>query len=273
MPMLDVNGTSLHYEDTGPGSTGETIAFSHGLLWNTSLFAPQIAALRQRYRCIAWDHRGQGRSAPDRRHCIGIELVWQDAVELLSHLAPGPVHFCGLSMGGFVAMRMAARRPDLVRSLLLLETSADAEPEENVGRYRLLTAITRAIGPQVVASRILPIMFGKTFVHDPARADERARYQREMTSRRDVWRAVNGVIDRAPLASELGRITAPTLVIVGDEDTATVPAKSQRLVRAIAGASLVTIPRAGHSSSVEQPEAVTAAIEAFLGSLPREGQG
>jgi hypothetical protein len=52
MATIDIDGTSLYYEDTGPGSTGETIAFSHGLLWGTELFAPQIAALRARYRCI-----------------------------------------------------------------------------------------------------------------------------------------------------------------------------------------------------------------------------
>ena len=53
MAMLEINGTSLFHEDTGPGSTGETLAFSHGLLWGSELFAPQLAALRGRYRCIA----------------------------------------------------------------------------------------------------------------------------------------------------------------------------------------------------------------------------
>src|SRR5882672_10453568 len=127
MPHLAVDGTSLYYEVSG---AGETIAFSHGLLWCTELFAPQIAALRDRYRCLVWDHRGQGQSASDHRNCIGLELVWQDAVAMLERVGNGPVHFVGLSMGGFVAMRMAARRPDLVRSLILIETSADPEPIE-----------------------------------------------------------------------------------------------------------------------------------------------
>src|SRR3954463_1539252 len=107
MATFELDGMSLYYEDTGPGSTGQTIAFSHGLLWGTELFAAQIAALRSRYRCLAWDHRGQGRSAADRRNCIGMELVWQDAVALLEALGGGdPAHLVGLSMGGFVAMRM-----------------------------------------------------------------------------------------------------------------------------------------------------------------------
>src|SRR4051794_3254342 len=147
MSTLEINGTTLYYEDTGPGSTGETIVFSHGLLWGTELFAPQIDALRGRYRCIAWDHRGQGRSGSDHRNTIGMELVWQDAVQVIERLVAGPVLFCGLSMGGFVAMRRAARRPDLVRALLLLETSSDPEPIDNIGRYRALSAVTKLIGP------------------------------------------------------------------------------------------------------------------------------
>jgi 3-oxoadipate enol-lactonase len=267
MPMVEINGTSLHVEDTGPGSSGQTIAFAHGLLWNAELFAPQIAALRGRYRCIAWDHRGQGRSASDWRHTIDMELVWQDATVLLDRLQTGPVHFCGLSMGGFVAMRMGARRPDLVRSLLLIETSADPEPIENVPRYRLLTSVTRLLGPRVVASKIAPIMFGKTFLGDAARRAERERFMSILTGRKDVWRAVNGVIDRAPVYEELPRIKAPTLVIVGDEDLATVGTKAERIQAAIAGAKLVRVPRAGHSSTVEEPAAVTGALQSFLEAL------
>lgn len=267
MATIEVNGTSLYVEDTGPGSSGETIAFSHGLLWGTELFAPQIAALRARYRCIAWDHRGQGKSAPDHRHCIGIELVWQDAVALLAKLAPGPVHFVGLSMGGFVAMRTAARRPELVRSLVLIETSADPEPLENVARYRLLSNAVRVVGARPVASRVAPIMLGRSILSDPAREADRRRFMDIMTRRRDIWRAVNGVIDRAGVYDELARIVAPTLVLVGDEDVATVPAKAERIQAAIAGAKLARVPRAGHSSSVEEPEVVTKAIASFLTSI------
>ncbi|MDB4959155.1 MAG: alpha/beta hydrolase fold having protein [Myxococcales bacterium] len=264
MPTTELNGTSLYYEDSGPGSTGETIAFSHGLLWGTELFAPQIAALRARYRCLAWDHRGQGKSAADQRNCIGMELVWQDAVAVIERFGGAPVHFVGLSMGGFVAMRMAARRPDLVRSLILLETSADPEPLENVRRYRVLTAVTRAFGTRVTASRVAPIMLGRTILEDPTRREELARYVGLMTRRRDIWRAVNGVIDRAGVEGELGRIRAPTTVIVGSEDVATPLTKAQRIAGAIAGARLVEIPRAGHSSTVEEPVAVTAAIDQAL---------
>jgi len=267
VPQLDINGTSLYYEDTGPGSTGQTIAFAHGLLWCTELFAAQIAALRSRYRCIAWDHRGQGQSAADARHCIGMELLWQDAVALLTALDTGPVHFAGLSMGGFIAMRMAARRPDLVRSLILLETSADPELAENVPRYRLLSAITRMFGPRVVKGRVGPIMLGKTILHDLSRREELARHIEVMTRRKDIWRAVNGVLDRAGVFDELSRITAPTIILVGDEDVATPPERADRICTGIKGAKVVRVPRAGHSSPVEEPARVSELIESFLDAL------
>jgi pimeloyl-ACP methyl ester carboxylesterase len=271
MATIELDGTSLYYEDTGPGSTGETIAFSHGLLWGTELFAPQIAALRARYRCVAWDHRGQGKSGADHRNSIGMELVWQDAVQLIQTVVGGPVHFCGLSMGGFVAMRMAARRPDLVRSLLLLETSSDPEPIENIARYRLLTRVVKLLGPKIIKHKVAPIMLGKTIIADKRRRAELATFVELMSRRSDIWRAVNGVVDRAGVHDELARITAPTLVVVGEEDLATPPPKAERIAGAIAGARLVTIPRAGHSSTLEEPALVTSAIEQFLQALPGKG--
>jgi pimeloyl-ACP methyl ester carboxylesterase len=111
-------------------------------------------------------------------------------------------------------------------------------------------------------------MLGKTILTDPKRRTELATYIDLMSRRKDIWRAVNGVIDRAPIYSELGRIKLPTLVIVGDEDVATPKPKAERIAGAIAGAKLVTIPGAGHSSPVEQPALVTAAMTEFLQASP-----
>ena len=193
-----------------------------------------------------------------------MELVWQDAVCLLEKLGVGPVHFVGLSMGGFTALRMAARRPDLVRSLVIIESSAGPEPIENVARYRMLVVATRLVGPKALRARIAPIMLGASILADPARRSDVDRFVAIMSRRKDIWRAVNGVIDRAGMEAEVGRIRTRTLVIVGDEDVATPRAKAEALVAAIAGARLVCIPRAGHSSSVEEPAVVTAVVAGFL---------
>ena len=263
MPMLDVNGTQLYYEDSG--GDGEPILFSHGLLWSTELFAPQVEALRGRFRCIAYDHRGQGRSAKPPGRSVEIETVYEDAVALIARLGLAPCHFVGLSMGGFVGMRLAARRPELLRSLALLETSADPEPPQNAPRYRALATVARFLGLRLVAGRVMPIMFGKSFLTDPARVAERAAWRKRLLqNERSIYRAVNGVIDRKAVSQELYRIRSPTLVLVGEEDVATVPAKAEAIHARIAGSRLVRLPRGGHSSTVEEPELVNAALSAFL---------
>jgi pimeloyl-ACP methyl ester carboxylesterase len=270
MPHLDVNGTRLYYEDTG--GSGEPIVFSHGLLWSGRMFDKQVAALRSGYRCITYDHRGQGRSDVPRVHTIDMETVYADAVALIEKLGAGPCHFVGLSMGGFVGMRVAARRPELLRSLTLLETSADPEPVENAPRYKLLNFLVRTLGPWSVGGPVMRIMFGKTFLADAQRTEERAEWrQRLVGNRRDIWRAVNGIIYRRGVYEELARVKAPTLVAVGDEDVATVPAKAERIHKAIAGSRLVKLPRAGHTSTVEEPEAVNATLLSFLDELSRSG--
>jgi pimeloyl-ACP methyl ester carboxylesterase len=232
------------------------------------MFDAQVAALRGRWRCIAYDHRGQGQSdvPPARAHTI--EQCTADAIALIERLGVAPVHVVGLSMGGFVGMRLAARRPDLVRSLSLLNTSADAEPPENVPRYRQLNGVARWLGLGLVADRVMPILFGRTFLADPRRAVERVAWRRRLVAnRRAIWRAVNGVIEREAVFDELPRIACPVQVLVGEEDVATVPARGERIAAAIPGATLVRIARAGHSSTIEQPEAVTAALERFLAAV------
>jgi 3-oxoadipate enol-lactonase len=266
MPTLQVNGATLWYEEHGSGP--ETVVFAHGLLWSGRMFDAQVAELADRFRCVTFDFRGQGRSEVTAGG-YGMETLSDDAAALIQALGCAPCHFVGLSMGGFIGMRLAARRPELVRSLVLMETSADPEPAENVPRYRLLGGIVGVLGMRLVMPRVMRIMFSRTFLQDPAReADRRLWRERGMANHpRGIVRALAGVIERKPIYGELGKIAVPTLVIVGDEDVATVPAKAERVAAAIPGARLVVIPGAGHTSSVEQPDLVNAALEGFLASV------
>lgn len=258
-----INGCDLHVDDTG--GDGPAVVFSHGLLLSGEMFRSQVDALRGRYRCVSYDHRGQGRSAVPGGRAITLEQCYDDAVALIERLGVAPCHFVGLSMGGFVGMRLAARRPDLVRSLVLLDTSADPEPTENVPRYRRLNLVARWFGVGLVAGRVMPILFGASFLRDPARADERRAWRARLAgNRRSIHKAVTGVIERASVHAELARVRAPTLVAVGEEDVATVPARAERIHAAIAGSVLARIPRAGHSSTVENPGEVNRLLAEFL---------
>ncbi|HEX8703924.1 MAG TPA: alpha/beta fold hydrolase [Myxococcaceae bacterium] len=263
MPHIRIHGAQLYYEEHGAGD--DTLFFSHGLLWSGEMFREQVAALKGRYRVITFDHRGQGRSERTRER-LDMDSLAEDAAELIRQLSPQkPVHFAGLSMGGFVAMRLAARQPQLLKSCILLETSADPEPEEKKAKYRQLTWVVRLLGAKLVASKVMQIMFGQSFLKDPAKAALRREWQGRLEALdRDIHRAVTAVTSRSGIYEELKTIRCPTLVIVGDEDVATVPAKAERIHQAIAGSELVRIPRAGHTSTVENPEEVTRALLDFL---------
>lgn len=236
------------------------------------MFEAQVSALKSSYRCILFDFRGQGRSEVTSGG-YDMDTLLADVVALIRALDAGPCHFVGLSMGGFIGLRLAARYPELVRSLTLIGTSADPEPRENVPRYRFLNLVARWLGLGLVADRIMPIMFGQTFLSDPARAEERALWRGRMVAnhRVGVTRAVRGVIEREGIFEELERIDVPTLVMVGEDDKATVPAKSERIHRGIRSSRLVVVPRAGHTSTVEEPEAVREALSEFLSGLKDVG--
>lgn len=266
MPKMFVNGAELYYEEHGAGS--ETIVFGHSLLFSGRMFDNQVNALKDRYRCLTFDFRGQGRSEVTPNG-YDMDTLYEDAAELIERLDRAPCHFLGFSTGGFVGMRLAFRRPELVQSLMLVDTSADPEPEENLSKYRLLSFIVRWIGPWAVANNVMPIMFGQKFLSDPARAELREEWRQHFVAnhRIGVTRAVKGVITRQGVYHELDKIRVPTLIIVGEHDVATVPAKSERMHARIPDSRLVSIPNAGHMTPVEEPEAVNAALEEFLSSL------
>jgi 3-oxoadipate enol-lactonase len=270
MPFLSIRGVQLYYEDTG--GPGEPIVFSHGLLWNSNLYSRQIEALRGRYRCIAYDHRGQGRSTAPPGKGIDLRTVYEDAVAFIQALGLAPCHFVGLSQGGMVGLRVAARHPELLRSLTLLDTSACSESLWNLSRYWVLTATTHWLGLRPVVDNVMSVYFGRTFLKDPARAAEREELRRQLLQNpRDAWRAMQGVITRRSITEELPRIVTPTLILVGEEDVATKPEMAELLHARIRGSRLVQLPHVGHMSNLEEPELVNRAIRRFLSTLePRE---
>jgi 3-oxoadipate enol-lactonase len=263
---MRIRGIDLFVEEEGEG---QPLLFSHGLLWSGRMFAPQVRALSGSYRCISYDHRGQGRSEIPKERTIEIESVYQDAVALIEALGIAPCHFVGLSMGGFVGMRIAARRPELLRSLVLIATAADPEPKKNLPRYRLLNTIARLGVLRALSGQLMPIMFGESFLRDPARAAERAALEQQLREHpRRIYRAVNGVLYREGVEHELSRITVPTLVLRGDEDHAIALERAERLHRGIRGSRLVRLPRGGHTVTLEEPDLVTREIRQFLEHLP-----
>lgn len=264
MPTQRVNQVELHYELSGDGPP---IVFAHGLLWDRRMWDAQVEHFSPRFACLRFDFRGQGGSGGAAGDC-SLDRLCTDVAELISALGLPPVHYVGLSMGGMVGLRLAARHPELVRSLSLLDSSAEAEPEAARRRHRMLLWALRLVGARPLVNRILPIMFGRSTLADPAQA-ELLRAARAQIAQlpRQVRRAIEGVLDRPPVIGELARIRCPTLVLVGEEDIATAPAYSERMAERIPDARLVRLPRVGHMSNLEAPRQVNATLDAFLSTV------
>jgi pimeloyl-ACP methyl ester carboxylesterase len=265
---LKVNGVELFYKESGHGP--EAIVFSHGLLMDHSMFEAQRTAFEGRYRVIAYDHRGQGQSGQSQDADNGrgedMETLTSDAAALILALNAAPCHFVGLSMGGFVGMRLAARRPALLRTLTLMNTGPDREPFLNRLRYGFLAQLVRVMGTAPFTPIAVKALFGETTRRSPERRAMLEEWTAKLRRRPPhVAHALMGVIQRRPVtADELRTIACPTLVITGEDDTSRPPRDSERLASFIPKARLVRIPGSGHSSSLEAPDAVTAAMEELL---------
>jgi pimeloyl-ACP methyl ester carboxylesterase len=195
-----------------------------------------------------------------------MDTIAEDAAQLIERLG-GPVHFAGLSMGGFVGIRLAARRPQLLRSLVLMATSADAHDGNTAIARGVSTGLVRVAGFKPIAKAAARVMYGAPYRRKPGTFDAAVAYVAGLP--RSLWRPMTAVIDRPSVARELSRIAVPTLVVVGDNDTLLPPPNSLRLAAAIPNAQLVRIPATGHLITDENPEAANLAIDRFLAKIAR----
>jgi 3-oxoadipate enol-lactonase len=270
MPFLETKGARLYYEAAGEGS--EVLVFAHGLFFDNRMWERQMDQFSSRYRCIAFDFRGQGKSKA-LSGGYDMDTLARDAIELIESLESGPVHFIGLSMGGYVGMRVAARRPDLVRSLILMATSAEPESMLNYPRYYGLVAAALTVGISVLKPTVFPVLFSDAFLRDPNKRAVRRDILKWFGQNRrwGISMSAYSVLSRLSISDELVQISAPTLVLCGEKDVATPPSKSISLARKIKRAELVMISEAGHMINLEVPERVNEEIERFLSEL-REKQ-
>jgi len=265
MAKIEVNGVELFYIEGGEGT--ETIVLSHGLLMDYTMFAPQWDALAEDFRVVAYDHRGQGRSGnpPEGED---LDSLTNDAADFIAALGRGPVHFVGMSMGGMVGMRLAARFPQLLRSLVLIDTSAQSEPWLQRLRFKAMCALVPLLGVKPFIPQVLALMFGPATRKDPAKQALLAKWRDKLAALPPgIVRQVRGVMHRSDVSDELASIRCPTLVIFGDDDSLTPADCSWRIATRINNAEVVRIDNAGHSSNLEQPEAVNAALLGFLAKL------
>ena len=268
MPSATVNGLAYSYEEKGSGSP---IVFAHGLTFDRHMWDHQVETLSPRYRCIAYDFLGHGGS-PVGPEGYSLEDEAENLHALMAQWGASPAHLVGLSMGGMVALRLALAHPQDVRSLAILDASAEGELPERAPLYEQLAARAKAQGAQIVFDPVVGFMLSRGFVQSQPEKVE--AYKRAFCSldTEGLERATKAVSRRTNVLARIPQIAVPTLVIVGSEDISTTADKAQHIADGIRGAQLETIAGSGHMTPVEQPERISELLSAFLAEAGGAGR-
>lgn len=260
MPHADVNGQRLYYEDTG--GDGAAVVFSHGLFMDHTMFAPQVEALRDRYRCIAWDERGHGRTGD----ATGPFTYWDSANDLVGILDDAGVEravLAGMSQGGYLSLRAALAHPERTRALILMDTQATLEDPEKMPLYHQLVErwLTQGMDDEL-AEIIENIIIG------PGYPDaERWKQSWKALTPGNVEQLFSTLAGREDLSDRLAEIDVPALVVHGELDASISVARARPLADGLADAEFVVIDGAGHAANLTDPEHVNPHIERFLAGL------
>ena len=266
MPMISANGFDLHVEDTG---SGPPVVLSHSFLCSGDMWAAQVAALSPHYRIINIDLPGHGGSAHVTSP-LSVEAMGDQIVAVLDHLGIERAVWAGLSIGGMIALPAALRHPERVSGLILLDSHAGAESTYKKFKYGAMSIGANLFGVRPLLPSIMPLMFGaSTRRTNPALvADWRARFAELHVP--SILKVLDALVKRRSVVPRLGEITVPALVMVGEEDTTPPPPDAQEIAHGLPHATLVSIPKAGHLSTLEQPEFVNAEMLKFLDGLQEQ---
>ncbi|EGG2729947.1 alpha/beta fold hydrolase [Salmonella enterica] len=262
--QVRINGTLYRYLDIGEGPT---LIFAHGLFANHEIFSAQLLTLRQSYRCIVLDMPGHGMSEYDPGGWK-LDDLSRDLALMIQELSLGKVTLIGQSQGGMVAMILAAHYPQLISRLVLIGTSARAEfPErlENWRRQREILLAGSEHEREDLFKKIQAYVNNEEWLQNNQGQAARELHIMLSHDRSGLVLALDAaVLERSDLTKLLADISAPTLIICGEQDAATPVELSQEIASLISEAKICILPGIGHHPTTEASHAVTATILQFL---------
>lgn len=225
------------------------LIFLPGLLCDAALWAHQTEHLKD---------IGVPRVADLTQH----DSVHAMAAHVLKE-APEKFALAGLSMGGYVAQEIMRQAPQRVLKLALVDTSARADTPEQHEKRKGLIALAKTGKFKGVTPKLLPLLVSPEHLKNQALCDT-VLQMAERVGRDAFVRQQTAIMGRPDSRGDLGKITCPTLVIVGREDALTPPEHAAEIAADIKGAQLAIIEQCGHLAPLEQPQATTALLRLWL---------
>lgn len=243
--------TDLLAHDVSGAADGDPLLLGSSLGTTRAMWDPQMGALGAHFRVVRYDHLGHGQS-PVPAGPYRLEQLGEAVLGVADHLGLSQFHYAGLSLGGMVGMWLAVHAPGRVASLTLLCTSPHMPPAQT---WLDRAATVRAEGMASVVDVVSARWFTPGFAADHPHIADGARQGLKSVQPEGYASCCEAIADM-DLRAELAQITAPTLVIAGDQDSATpAQAHAQVMTTAVSGARLAFVSGA-HLASVESPQQV-----------------
>lgn len=266
--FVEVDQLNMFVDDRS-ATDDQTIVFLHGFPFDHSMWRNQLQFFGTEYRCIAPDLRGHGGTRdigqPRAAQDVTIDLMADDVIALLDRIHPSKrkITVCGLSMGGYIAFALWRKIPHRIDHLILADTKATPDTPDARTRRQAQAEKVKASGPQSISGGMLESLMIEA--NRTGIIGMEVRRMIESTSVPGIVNALHALAERPDATNTLGTISVPTLVIVGEEDKLSPVSEAQYMLERLHHAApLVVIPRAGHLSPLENPDAFNLAVSYFL---------
>jgi len=266
-----INNCLIRYIDVG-SPNAVPIVFIHGFpfshkMWNFP--GGQIDALSSTNRVVAYDIRGHGESEVGTGH-FSIELFVDDLFALMDHLHIPKAIICGLSMGGYIALRAIERNPERILGLLLCDTRSEADGDETKIRRANSIKFVQTNGMKFYAQDYVKIVFAPSSFESHPEAIKSMQSVIERTASISIFGTLLALAARTDTSAMLPNIKCPTLILVGEKDNLTPITASEKMNQAIPNSMMAVIPTAGHISNMENPTEFNKYLVEFVAKIKQE---
>jgi 3-oxoadipate enol-lactonase len=261
----EINGLKQYYTDRG-NTGGIPVVFIHGFPFDLSIWDEQVKIVPPGFRPITYDIRGHGLSEAGPTH-YSIEFFVDDLFALIDHLNLQKPVVCGLSMGGYIALRAFERKPDTFKALILCDTRSEADTNEaKIKRAGAIKTILEKGVKQYAEDSVKNLFWEPDFSSGNSAAN-RIKNIIEKITVPVLCGTTMALAARTDTTEALELIKIPTQILVGEHDKLTPPIAAEFMHEKIPGSKLTVIKNAGHLSNIENPQEFNEALIGFLGNM------